>query len=397
MYESFFNLNSKPFDLLPNPSYLYMSGTHGKALSYLRYGIQERIGFILLTGEVGAGKTTLIQELIKSHLERVTLARVFNTRVDSHQLLTMVNDDFGLETSGRSKAALVRELNDFLIDQYAMGNQAVLIIDEAQNLSGELLEEVRMLSNLETDGGKLMQIVLVGQPELRDTLAKPELLQMRQRIQVACHLGSLDENEVREYILCRFEKAGNREAVSIDDGAFGLIHGACRGIPRLINILCDYMMMDAFSDERRSVAKADLQAIIDELDFERKYWNPAQASAKAQRRTEGTKPPALGYRSRKAEEVLRTIRNIDARLESAERQLGISGPEAMLNLSDRVDRIEQGLAARISRLEQDVNMARQMAMDAGMYLRRTPETPLADTPGHGPKRGWVSRMLFGDR
>ncbi|GAB7024024.1 XrtA/PEP-CTERM system-associated ATPase [Salidesulfovibrio brasiliensis] len=395
MYESFFNLNTKPFDLLPNPSYLYMSGTHGKALSYLRYGIQERIGFILLTGEVGAGKTTLIQELIKSHLERVTLARVFNTRVDSQQLLTMINDDFGLETGGRSKAALVRELNDFLIDQYAMGNQAVLIIDEAQNLSGELLEEVRMLSNLETDGGKLVQIVLVGQPELRDTLAKPELLQMRQRIQVACHLGSLDESEVKEYVLCRLEKAGNREAVAIEDGAFGVIHGACRGIPRLINILCDYMMMDAFSDERKTVAQADVQAIVDELDFERKYWNP-KVAAKPVRKTDTTKP-ALAYRSRKAEEVLRAIRNLDARLESAERQLGISGPEAMLNLSDRVDRIEQGLAARVSRLEEDVNMARQLAMDAGMYLRRGPERPLTDRPGQEPKRGWVSRMLFGDR
>ena len=158
MYTSFFGLREKPFDLLPNPDFLYPSRAHQRALTYLTHGIRERAGFILLTGEVGSGKTTLIRNMIRSQLRDSVLAKVFNTRVDSLQLLMQINGDFGLETEGKDKSTLLRELNDFLIEQYAHRRQAVLIIDEAQNLSVEILEEVRMLSNLETDRDKLLQV-----------------------------------------------------------------------------------------------------------------------------------------------------------------------------------------------------------------------------------------------
>jgi len=272
MYESFFKLKSKPFDLLPNPDFLFPSKSHKRALTYLDYGIRERTGFILLSGEVGSGKTTIIRDLIKKKHERVILSKVFNTQVDFDQLIAMVNDDFGLPVQGKDKIALLRDLNDFLIDQYARGNKPTLIIDEAQNLTPNLLEEIRMLSNLETDDAKLLQIILVGQPELRKTLAMPGLLQLRQRISISCHVHPLSSPEVEEYILHRLEVAGNREAVRFSVEAVDIIFTYSRGIPRLINIICDFLMLSAFAEETTDIDKEMVQDIICDLDFENLYW-----------------------------------------------------------------------------------------------------------------------------
>lgn len=280
MYTAFFGLREKPFDLLPNPDFLYPSRAHKRALTYLTHGIKERAGFILLTGEVGSGKTTLIRNMIRSQLRDSVLAKVFNTRVDSLQLLMQINGDFGLDTDGRDKATLLRELNDFLIEQYAQRRQAVLIIDEAQNLSAEILEEVRMLSNLETDRDKLLQIILVGQPELRDLLARPGLLQLRQRIQINCHLQPLSAPEVREYILFRLEKAGNKTALVFDDDAVEAVATYSRGIPRLVNILCDYIMIDAFSSQTRNIGGSVIHELAADLSFEAQYWNPEPSEKK---------------------------------------------------------------------------------------------------------------------
>lgn len=272
MYESFFNLISKPFDLLPNPEFLFPSKSHKRALTYLDYGIRERTGFILLTGEIGSGKTTIIRDLINKRHERVILSKIFNTRVDFDQLIAMVNDDFNIPIEGKDKIALLRDLNDFLIDQYARGNKPTLIIDEAQNLTPNILEEIRMLSNLETDDAKLLQIILVGQPELRKTLAMPGLLQLRQRISISCHVHPLSRPEVEEYILHRLEVAGNREAVRFSGEAIDIIFTYSRGIPRLINIICDFLMLSAFAEETTDIDKELVQDIIGDLDFENLYW-----------------------------------------------------------------------------------------------------------------------------
>jgi len=221
VYESFFNLRTKPFDLLPNPSFLYQSKSHKRAMTYLDYGIKSRSGFILVTGEVGSGKTTIIRDLIKKKIPKVVLSKVFNTKVSSEQLISMINDDFGLPVQGKDKIQLLRELN------------------ESQNLSPELLEEVRMLSNLETEQAKLLQIILVGQPELKRILTSPDMLQLRQRININCHIQPLTATETGEYVLHRLEKAGNREAVAFDPEVLALIHTHSRGVPRLINIICD--------------------------------------------------------------------------------------------------------------------------------------------------------------
>ncbi|EGB14415.1 secretion ATPase, PEP-CTERM locus subfamily [Pseudodesulfovibrio mercurii] len=387
MYEKFFNFGSKPFDLLPNPDLLYMSRTHGKALSYLRYGIEERAGFILLTGDVGAGKTTLIRLLIKDHLDKVILSKVTNTKVDSHQLLTMINDDFGLETEGRTKAALVRELNEFLIDQYALGKRCVLIIDEAQNLSAELLEEVRMLSNLETDGGKLLQIILAGQPELKETLNSHTLLQLRQRIQIGCHLSPLKPDEVRDYILYRMECAGNREAVNFSDEAFALIAEQTRGVPRLINILCDYLLIDAFAAERREVGEQDVTEILEELDFERQYWpekkNQRPVSGMVQSRGRGV--PG------QAQKVLRAIRTLEDRMDYLERQENSNQPASMVGLLDRIEELEKQVALQRQQLEG----LRLSVQNRAMLTRMETLARPAKEPEQPRKRSWAYRLLFG--
>jgi putative secretion ATPase (PEP-CTERM system associated) len=279
MYKAFFNLRKKPFELVPDPEFMYLSRSHKKALTYLDYGIRERAGFILLTGDVGSGKTTLIQNLLSKRYERVTLAKVFNTRVTSEQLLAMINDDFGLSVAGKDKVTLIRDLNDFLLEQYAAGNHPILIIDEAQNLAADLLEEIRMLSNLESSTSKLLQIVLVGQPELRETLAAPELLQLRQRISINCHLKALSRQETAEYVVHRMTIAGDSGALEFPEETLDLVFHYSRGIPRLTNIICDFLMLSAFAEEVRCVSLEMAHDVIGDLDFENHFWggSPVQS------------------------------------------------------------------------------------------------------------------------
>ncbi len=278
MYEAFFNLKAKPFELLPDPRFIFLSRAHKKAITYLDYGIRERAGFILLTGDVGSGKTTLIRNLLATHGDKIVLARLFNTSVTSDQLLAMINDDFGLVTLGKDKISLLRDLNEFLVHQYATGRQPVLIIDEAQNLSPELLEEVRMLSNLETSDGKLLQIILAGQPELRSTLALPELLQLRQRISINCNLSALSQAESEQYILHRLTVAGDATTATFEPEAFELIYRYSRGIPRLVNIICDFLLLSAFAEETHHITAAMTLEIIGDMDFENHFWAVSRPS-----------------------------------------------------------------------------------------------------------------------
>lgn len=268
MYTEFFGLSAKPFELLPNPKFIYLSKGHRKALSYLQYGIQERAGFTLLTGEVGSGKTTLIRDIINKHSENATLAMIFNTRVDPQQLVGMINEDFGLKAQEKDKAQLLRELNDFLIAECSAGRRPIIIIDEAQNLSMAALEEVRLLSNLESPDFKLLQIVLVGQPELKQMISQPELRQLRQRISVSCHLDPLNREETEAYIFHRLATVGNRDCVSFDPGTIDLLFEFSNGVPRLINVICDFLLLSAFVEETRQISLELVMDAVDELSFE---------------------------------------------------------------------------------------------------------------------------------
>jgi len=223
MYEKHFSFKHKPFELVPNPDFLYLSSSHKKAITFLDYGVKEKAGFVLLTGEIGAGKTTIIRNLLKNLDGNVKLSRINNTKVSSEQLIAMINEDFGLDIIGKNKTTLISELNNFLIEQYAKGIQPILLIDEAQNLTPDLLEEIRLLSNLETDRTKLLQIILVGQPELKKNLNLPGLVQLRQRISIYYHLTPLTIEETGEYIKYRLSIAGNPDAIRFKEDMLEII------------------------------------------------------------------------------------------------------------------------------------------------------------------------------
>lgn len=268
MYKAYFGLGAKPFELVPNPEFLFLSHSHKKAIDYLTYGLQERAGFILLAGEVGSGKTTIIRDIIQNLDQEIVLARVFNTRADATQVLSMINEDFGLEVENKNKVTLLRELYDYLLVLFAEGKRAVIIIDEAQNLTPDVLEEIRLLSNLEADSVKLVQIVLVGQPELLEVISQPGLRQLRQRIGIHCHLAPLTRDETEAYVYHRLETAGNRDAIVWHEGVFDLLFHYSDGIPRLINQYCDFALLCVFAEQGHELSKDMLQEIIGDIAWE---------------------------------------------------------------------------------------------------------------------------------
>src|SRR5919204_3875290 len=224
MYERFYDLRERPFALSPDPDYLYPSRVHREALDYLRYGLETQAGFVVITGEIGSGKTTLLQTLLRNLDNQTTVGRIVNTILDPRELLETIMLDFGIDPAGRSKPLLLRDLAQYLVDQRLAGRMVLLVIDEAQNLSLAALEELRMLSNLETEKSKLMQVVLVGQPNLRDKLNAPELEQLRQRITVSYHLPPLDAEETSNYINHRLRRASLDAPLEFPREATDVIH-----------------------------------------------------------------------------------------------------------------------------------------------------------------------------
>jgi putative secretion ATPase (PEP-CTERM system associated) len=265
MYEKYYNLRERPFALSPDPEYLYLSRVHSEALDSLRYGIESRAGFIIVTGEVGAGKTTLLQTLLQRLDNRTTVARVVNTTLDPRELLEAIALDFGLDTTGKSKPVLLRELGHFLVNQRAQGKRPLLVIDEAQNLSAAALEEVRLLSNLETEKSKLLQILLAGQPGLRDTISSPQLEQFRQRVAVSYHLMPLDEPDTAAYINYRLAHAALGEPPSFPLETAMMVHRASGGVPRIVNVICDAALVFGYAEERPCIDPQLLQEVLVEL------------------------------------------------------------------------------------------------------------------------------------
>lgn len=266
MYREFFGLKEKPFNITSDPNFLFLSRVHKEAFSHLIYGIKERKGFLEITGEVGAGKTTLCRALL-SQLDRNTrTAFIFNSTLPEIQLLQAILEDYGIIVQQRSKVAMLRQLNSFLIEELAKGNNVVLIIDEAQNLKPAILEEIRMLSNLETDKEKLFQIILVGQPELRNKLNSPGLKQLRQRISVRFHITPLEKDEIERYIYHRLTVAGSSGRISFAPDAIDCIYRFSGGIPRIINTVCDKALLAAYVAGTKDITLELVENGIQEIE-----------------------------------------------------------------------------------------------------------------------------------
>jgi len=273
MYLEFYGLREAPFAPTPDPKFLFQSSRHREALAQLVYGVQERKGFIVLTGAIGTGKTTLLRTLLARLDRDIHVAYVHNSALDIEGLLEYILQDWGVKSVGTSHAQRLFELNEFLISQHRQQLSPVLVIDEAQNLSIATLEAVRLLSNFETTNQKLMQILLVGQPELRDKLNAPELRQLKQRIGLRCHIGPLSAEEARLYVRHRLRIAGAGDAGIFTDGAIQRIAEYSEGTPRTINIVCDHCLLLGYADSKRRIDTGIVQEAIEYLEEgERPEW-----------------------------------------------------------------------------------------------------------------------------
>jgi len=309
MYKEFFGLRANPFNVNPDPRYLFLTRHTEEALACLTYGIQSRKGFVLLTGEVGTGKTTLINKLMEwLRLQQVATAFIFNSRMDVAQFMDFMMADFGIPCEGQSKSQILQRLYNWLLDRYRAGETAVLIVDEAQNLSDEVLEEIRMLTNLETFTEKLLQIVLVGQPELEQRLKQPQLRQLRQRLTLRAKTHAFNLEETKSYINQRLRIAGaNGDAIFSEDATAGIFRYSL-GVPRVINLLCEHCLVSAFVDQQKVVKAEVVDSVARDFDL-------SDGTAAAMM----PPPPAAAERFDLVE-ALRTLATLADRLRESERQ-----------------------------------------------------------------------------
>ena len=269
MYETYYGLSAKPFQLRPDPHFFYGSKGHKRAMAYLEYGLSQGEGFIVITGEVGAGKTTLVRNLL-GHLplDQIIAAHIVNTSLDPEDTLRMVVSSFGLPYEGQSKAELLNRLEQFLRTVDRQGKRALLVIDEAQNLNARTVEELRMLSNFQTDERSLLQTFLLGQPEFRATLHSPGMQQLRQRVIASYHLGPMDAAETRAYVEHRLATVGWQGTPSFDDGAHAAIYAYSGGIPRKTNTLMDRVLLMGYLEELQAFTEAHINDVVRDISEE---------------------------------------------------------------------------------------------------------------------------------
>ncbi|QIT56539.1 AAA family ATPase [Aquisalimonas sp. 2447] len=321
MYEEFYNLTGKPFQLSPDPSFFFGSRGHKRAMAYLEYGVEQAEGFIVITGEVGAGKTTLVRNLFEGlNRNEVIAAQLVSTQLEADDMLRAVCSAFGLEFRG-NKAERLLALESFLLECQRKGKRCLLVVDEAQNLPPAAVEELRMLSNFQTSSGSLLQSFLVGQPEFRSTLQSPSMRQLRQRVIATYHLGPLDEEETRDYIKHRLQRVGWQNDPEFSNEAFEALHEYAGGVPRRINTVCDRLLLMAFLEELHFIDSDTVQEVINELDQD------------------------FGVRGDEDDTALQTTVN-----EGGQGSSGVMDDETASNIHARIEK----LGARVSRLERYV-------------------------------------------
>jgi len=312
MYKEFFGLRANPFNVNPDPRYLFLTRHTEEALACLTYGIQSRKGFVLLTGEVGTGKTTLINKLLEwLRAQQVPTAFIFNSRMNVPQFLDYMMADFGIPCDTRSKSQILLRLYNWLLERYRAGETAVLIVDEAQNLADEVLEEIRMMTNLETFTEKLLQIVLVGQTELDQKLKQPNLRQLRQRLTLRAKTHPLTLEETKSYIQQRLRIAGSNGQQVFDGEALVAIHRYSTGIPRVVNLICEHCLVSAFVDQQKLVNTGIVDAVARDFDLGDSH----------------TSPPAPPPSQEKFDlmDALKTLSNLAEKLKEPERDITKEG------------------------------------------------------------------------
>lgn len=260
MYEDFYGLKERPFSLLPDPDFLYLSPQHKLARAYLEYGVNQRVGFVVLTGEVGTGKTTLIKSILKSRERNQRLGVLYQTSVGAQDLLELLLREFEVRGHHTSRTARLAAFNQFLLTAYGRGEHVVLLVDEAQNLGPEALEELRLLSNLQTEKEPLLQVILVGQPGLRDRLRHPSLRQLAQRVSVHYHLNPLNRQETKEYVNFRLARAGGSGVFT--ESALDKLYDYTQGVPRRLNAWCDLAMVAGFAEGRNEIDGEFIDTVI---------------------------------------------------------------------------------------------------------------------------------------
>jgi putative secretion ATPase (PEP-CTERM system associated) len=313
VYETFFGLTGKPFQLNPDPAFFYGSRGHKRAFAYLQYGVHQSEGFIIITGEVGAGKTTLVRSLLEQiDPNRLVAAQLVSTQLDAEDLLRAVAMAFGFSTKAMDKAQLLAELEAFLVSLVPQGKRALLIVDEAQNLSSRAIEELRMLSNFQLGNQGLLQSFLVGQPQLRQLMQGPELQQLRQRVTASYHLGPMDRAETQAYVEHRLGHVGWSHDPRFEPGAFDAIYSFSAGIPRRINTLCNRVLLAAALSEGHLITATSVDATADEIRLELSAGSTsAESAARGDGRDFAEAEPVSGLEER----VVRLERAMTATLD----------------------------------------------------------------------------------
>ena len=322
MYESFYQLRAKPFALNPDPKFFFGSKGHKRAMAYLEYGLSLGEGFIVITGEIGAGKTMLVRNLFKKlEHENVIAAQLVSTQLDADDMLRAVTAAFGLEQEGLNKASLLKKLEGYLLSVVKQGKRPLLLVDEAQNLSPRAVEELRMLSNFHHAEKPLLQSFLLGQPEFRVTLQSPEMQQLKQRVIASYHLGAMDASETSAYIQHRLDMVGWKGNPTITEEAYQQVQEYTGGIPRKINTLSDRLMLLGYLSEKHHFDRAEVQEVIDDLGQEVAY-STAPNNAKPSLMQQGEMHANQSHMEEKVESMERTLNRMLAMMRKLLQSVG---------------------------------------------------------------------------
>ncbi|EFK05835.1 putative secretion ATPase, PEP-CTERM locus family protein [delta proteobacterium NaphS2] len=392
MYTSFYGLKEKPFDLHPDPGFLYMSRGHENAYTHLDYAVRENKGFVIVTGEIGSGKTTLINFLLTKIRQNVEVGLISNTSLTPEQFIMMICEEFevSLDSSDvTDKARMLARFHAFLLEQFGRKKRVILIVDEAQNLTPDALEEIRMLSNLESEKHHLIQIILVGQPELKYKLQMKELEQFTQRITVHCHLEGLGPEEVDHYIRYRMQVAGATRGDIFLPDAIAAVHRYSEGIPRLINIICDTALVFGFADSLTVIDGEVIEAVVKA----RKAGGLFDPDEKEE--TEQIQPSETPKNLPAGRETLEIVRSLEARIQSLETVIAghQKQMELLQNTKEKRDEIVIALFKMLKEsLESRMKMAEPYAQLSKLNDSADPSDSEPEVPVHGLRKETVSGL-----